>query len=78
MAQTKTVRVIDVLALMKDDAKVVVAFSAFGIPSSATWADGLETVGECKQQLNEDKLHAKVLSIEKWFNKILVKAELGN
>lgn len=63
MGRKKNILVKDVLALMNDDAKVVIYFFAYGMDYTNSVKDGMYTVEDCKNNLGYDFYNATVSRI---------------
>ena len=63
MKKKKKIVVSDILDVMNDSDKVAVVFWSYGMYYSDTERDGMETVGDCKEEMNFDCLNAIVRRI---------------
>jgi hypothetical protein len=63
MAKKKQILVQDILNIMNDSDKVCVILYAYGMYYGDTQRDGMDTVNDCKDQMNYDCIHALVTRI---------------
>lgn len=63
MARKKQFVVSDILNIMEESDKVCVILYAYGVYYGNTMNDGMNTVAECKDQMNYDCINALVTRI---------------
>ena len=63
MKKQKQILVQDILNIMDDSDNVCVMLYAYGVYYGDTQRDGMNTVAECKDQMNYDCIHALVTRI---------------
>lgn len=59
----KSIKVNDILDLMKDTDKVDIGFYAYGIKSCDTWEDGFRTVRDIREGMSDDLFYKEVKDI---------------
>jgi len=63
MAKKKPILVSDILDIMNETDKVCVMLYAYGVYYGDTQRDGMQTVKDCKDEMNYDCIHALVTRI---------------
>lgn len=53
----------DILNLIEDEEKVACNFYAYGVFYASSMDDGMQTVADCKDNLNYDCINARVTSL---------------
>lgn len=72
----KQILVQDILNIMNDSDKVCVMLYAYGVYYGDTKRDGMNTVAECKDQMNYDCIHALVTRIRTENDHVVIQAEI--
>lgn len=76
MAKKKQILVSDILDMMNETDKVCVILYAYGVYYGDTQRDGMQTVAECKDQMNYDCIHALVTRIRTENDHVVIQAEI--
>lgn len=76
MKKQKKILVQDILNIMDDSDKVCVILYAYGIYYGDTERDGMNTVAECKDQMNYDCIRALVTRIKTEQDHVVIQAEI--
>lgn len=76
MKKQKKILVQDILNMMDDSDKVCVILYAYGIYYGDTERDGMNTVTDCKSQMNYDCIHALVTRIKTGNDQVVIQAEI--
>lgn len=76
MSKTKKILVKDVLNLMMDEQEVICHLYAYGCFYGSTQNDGMKTVADCKEQMNNHCINALVTRIRTEDEFLIVQAEI--